>query len=405
MREAKKTLLGAFCAKCFETSEEAVLSPRAWRCVLSCKWLLSGCRILCSFFGGIFDPERSAARLAELDRLASASDFWDNAQAAAVLLRERSLLETRRDVFVALEREQEDALTLLEMGEEEKDAPTVAEAEQALAALDDRARRLALEAMLSGEADSNDCYLEVNAGAGGTEAQDWSAMLDRMYRRWAERRNFKLEILQESHGEEAGLKSVTLRIGGSFAYGWLRLESGVHRLVRISPFDSQSRRHTSFASVWVWPVLDDAIEVEIQDKDIRVDTYRASGAGGQHVNRTDSAIRITHLETGIVAQCQSDRSQHRNRATAFAMLRSRLFEHERRKRAEIAAATADAKSDISWGHQIRSYVLQPYRMVKDTRTGLESSQPDAVLDGSLDAFLEASLVREVEMGEAETKKG
>ena len=297
-----------------------------------------------------------------------------------------------------LESGLEDALTLLELAGEEGDEAAAAEAEGQIASLAARARRAALEAMLSGEADSCDCYLEVNAGAGGTEAQDWAAMLERMYLRWAEGRGFQPELLHESAGEEAGIKSATLRIKGAYAFGWLRPESGVHRLVRISPYDAAKRRHTSFASVWVWPVVDDSIAVEVQEKDLRIDTYRASGAGGQHVNRTDSAVRITHLPSGIVVQCQSDRSQHRNRATAFEMLRARLFEAELRRRQEAAQAESDAKSDISWGHQIRSYVLQPYRMVKDARTGLESSQPDAVLDGDLDAFLEAALAEGARKG-------
>ena len=293
-----------------------------------------------------------------------------------------------------LQTAREEAETLLELAESEKDEATRKEGEEALRQAEARARQLALQAMLSGEADSNDAYLEINAGAGGTEAQDWAGMLERMYLRWAEQRGFKAEILHESEGEEAGLKSATLRIEGAYAFGWLRPEAGVHRLVRISPFDAQKRRHTSFASVWVWPVVDDSVAIEIQDKDLRIDTYRASGAGGQHVNRTDSAIRITHLPSGIVVQCQSDRSQHRNRATAFAMLRSRLFEAEMRRRQEEAQAESASKSDISWGHQIRSYVLQPYRMVKDARTGLESAQVDDILDGDLDDFLEAALSQE-----------
>ena len=304
-----------------------------------------------------------------------------------------------------LESGLEDALTLLELAGEESDETAAAEAEGQIASLAARARRAALEAMLSGEADSCDCYLEVNAGAGGTEAQDWAAMLERMYLRWAEGRGFQPELLHESAGEEAGIKSATLRIKGAYAFGWLRPESGVHRLVRISPYDAAKRRHTSFASVWVWPVVDDSIAVEVQEKDLRIDTYRASGAGGQHVNRTDSAVRITHLPSGIVVQCQSDRSQHRNRATAFEMLRARLFEAELRRRQEAAQAESDAKSDISWGHQIRSYVLQPYRMVKDARTGLESSQPDAVLDGDLDAFLEAALAEGARKGTSSGSSG
>ena len=262
-------------------------------------------------------------------------------------------------------------------------------------------RRLQLESLLSGEADANDCFLEVHAGAGGTESQDWAEMLLRMYMRWAEAHGYKLEWIEESPGEEAGVKSATVRIIGQNAYGWLRTESGVHRLVRISPFDSQSRRHTSFASVWVYPVVDDSIHVDIQDKDLRIDTYRASGAGGQHVNRTDSAVRITHLPTNIVVQCQNDRSQHRNRAQAMTMLRARLYELELQKRRDAAEAEAAGKSDIGWGHQIRSYVLQPYQMVKDLRTDVEKGNAQGVLDGDIDAFLEAALAQGLDAGEGE----
>ena len=310
-------------------------------------------------------------------------------------MRERSLLEERLQGYQALESGLDDAVTLLELGEAEEDAESVSEAEEQLEKLKARAGKRVLESMLSGEADANDCYLEINAGAGGTEAQDWAQMLLRMYLRWAERRGFKTELLEESPGEEAGIKSSSLRISGHNAYGWLKTESGVHRLVRISPFDSQARRHTSFASVWVYPVVDDAIEVDIQDKDLRVDTYRASGAGGQHVNRTDSAVRITHLPTNIVVQCQSDRSQHRNRATAMGMLKARLYEHELQKREAEAQAEADSKSEIGWGHQIRSYVLQPYQMVKDLRTAVEKGNAQGVLDGDIDDFLEAALSQRI----------
>ena len=280
---------------------------------------------------------------------------------------------------------------MIELGESEDDGGVVAEAEAGLNALLETCRKLQLESLLSGEADSNDCYLEVHAGAGGTESQDWAEMLLRMYTRWCEAHSYEVEWLEESQGEEAGLKSATIKVSGENAYGWLKTESGVHRLVRISPFDSQARRHTSFASVWVYPVVDDTINIVIEDKDLRVDTFRASGAGGQHVNRTDSAIRITHNPTGIVVQCQNDRSQHRNRATAMAMLKARLYEFEMRKREEAANAIEASKSDIGWGHQIRSYVLQPYQMVKDLRTEVETSSTQAVLDGDIDLFLEASL--------------
>jgi peptide chain release factor 2 len=276
----------------------------------------------------------------------------------------------------------------------------VADAEVALVALKQTVAKLELEGLLSGEADANDCYLEVHAGAGGTESQDWAEMLLRMYARWADQHSYNVEWIEESPGEEAGIKSASLKILGANAYGWLKTESGVHRLVRISPFDSQSRRHTSFASAWVYPVIDDTIEIELLDKELRVDTYRASGAGGQHVNKTDSAIRITHLPTGIVVQCQNNRSQHRNRATAMAMLKARLYELELKNREEEAQSAAESKTEIGWGHQIRSYVMQPYQMVKDLRTGVETGNIQAVLGGDLDQFLEASLAARLKGGEA-----
>jgi peptide chain release factor 2 len=308
-------------------------------------------------------------------------------------MRERNRLESRLSRIDGLNRELAETIELIELGEAEEDAGVVCEAEAALAEMHRTAARAELEALLSGEADGNDCYLEVHAGAGGTEAQDWAEMLLRMYARWAERRRFKVEWIEESPGEEAGIKSATIRINGADAYGWLKSESGVHRLVRISPFDSSGRRHTSFASVGAYPVIDDSIDIEILDKDLRVDTYRASGAGGQHVNRTDSAVRITHMPTGVVVACQTDRSQHRNRAMAMAMLKARLYELELRKREEATKAQHDAKSDIGWGHQIRSYVLQPYQMIKDLRTGVETSDTQRVLDGELDEFMMASLAR------------
>jgi peptide chain release factor 2 len=310
-------------------------------------------------------------------------------------MRERTRLAAAIERQRHLEQEFADAQALAELAEEEGDAEAMAEAEAALGELRDRLGRLQLESLLSGEADPNDCFLEIHAGAGGTESQDWAEMLLRMYTRWAEAHGFKLEWIEESPGEEAGLKSVTVRVSGPNAYGWLKTESGVHRLVRISPFDSQARRHTSFASIWVYPVVDENIEVEINEKDLRIDTYRSSGAGGQHVNKTDSAVRLTHLPSGIVVACQNDRSQHRNRAQAFAMLRARLYELELQKRREAAEAQEAGKSDIGWGHQIRSYVLQPYQMVKDLRTGVEKGNAQGVLDGDIDAFLEASLAQGV----------
>jgi peptide chain release factor 2 len=315
-------------------------------------------------------------------------------------MRERNRLAGQIEAVKVLERQLEDALTLIELGEAEGDAATAAEGEAALSRAAEEAEKRQLETLLSGEADANDCYLEVHAGAGGTEAQDWAEMLQRMYVRWAEQHGYKVEWLEESPGEEAGLKSATIQVSGENAYGWLKTESGVHRLVRISPYDSQARRHTSFSSVWVYPVVDDTIEVEVLDKDLRVDTFRSSGAGGQHVNKTDSAIRITHIPTGIVVSCQADRSQHRNRATAMAMLKARLYEAELQKREAEAAKAEAAKTDIGWGHQIRSYVLQPYQMVKDLRTGVETSATQAVLDGDLDRFMAASLAARVGEGEA-----
>ncbi|MDJ0951263.1 MAG: peptide chain release factor 2 [Alphaproteobacteria bacterium] len=346
------------------------------------------------------DVDAARTRLDALNAQAEDPELWNDPEAAQKVMRERTRLEKSLAGFDELARELEDNLELLELAAAEDDAEMVAEAEAALTAIHARAAKQQLESLLSGEADPNDCFLEVHAGAGGTESQDWAEMLLRMYGRWAEARGYKLEWLEESPGEEAGIKSATVRVVGDNAYGWLKTESGVHRLVRISPFDAQSRRHTSFASVWIYPVIDESIEVEIEDKDLRVDTYRASGAGGQHVNKTDSAVRLTHLPTGIVVQCQNDRSQHRNRAAAMNMLRARLYEMELQKREEEAQATQEAKTDIGWGHQIRSYVLQPYQMVKDLRTNVEKGDAQGVLDGKIDEFLEAALAQRVGMGGA-----
>lgn len=310
-------------------------------------------------------------------------------------MRERQQLDDQMSSVTKVETDLNDAIELIELGEMEDDADVVAEAEAGLADMLEMIARKQVETLLSGEADSNDTYIEVHSGAGGTESQDWASMLMRMYTRWAERSKYKVEVLEMQDGEEAGIKSVTLLIKGQNAYGWGKTESGVHRLVRISPFDSQNRRHTSFASVWVYPVIDDSIEIEVSESDVRIDTYRASGAGGQHVNTTDSAVRITHIETGIVAQCQNGRSQHQNKATAWQMLRARLYEEELKRREEEASASTATKTDIGWGHQIRSYVLQPYQMVKDLRTGVESGNPQAVLDGDLDKYMEAALAQRV----------
>ena len=319
-------------------------------------------------------------------------------------MRQRTRLESGIARIDESETRLSDNLELVELGEAEGDTEIVSEAEAAIRTLHAETAKAELGTLLSGEADANDCYLEVHAGAGGTEAQDWAQILLRMYIRWGEQHGYKVEWLEESTGEEAGLKSATIRVLGGDAYGWLKTESGVHRLVRISPFDSSARRHTSFASVWIYPVIDEDIDVEILDKELRIDTYRASGAGGQHVNKTDSAVRMTHLPTGIVVQCQNDRSQHKNRAAAMSMLKARLYEVELQKREEEAQAERDAKSDIGWGHQIRSYVLQPYQMVKDLRTGVETSNTQAVLDGDLDDFMGAALAARVKGGGGDESK-
>jgi len=313
-------------------------------------------------------------------------------------MRQRQRLETAINAFSHLQTELSDNVEMIELGDAEDDEEIVEEAEAALRRLHKETHRRETEALLSGEADGNDTYLEINAGAGGTEAQDWADMLLRMYMRWADHHGYKVQVIESSSGEEAGIKSATLVIKGEDAFGWLKTESGVHRLVRISPFDSSARRHTSFASVWVYPVVDDNIEIEVAESDCRIDTYRASGAGGQHVNTTDSAVRITHIPSNIVVQCQSERSQHKNRATAWSMLRARLYEAELKKREEKAEAQNAQKSEIGWGHQIRSYVLQPYQMVKDLRTGVESTNPGAVLDGDLDDFISAALAQRVHGG-------
>jgi peptide chain release factor 2 len=308
-------------------------------------------------------------------------------------MQERTALEDQLTAIGRIEQELDDQLTMIELGEAEKDQKAITDAEEALKTLKAEVARRELEALLSGEADSNDSYLEVHAGAGGTESQDWANMLLRMYTRWAEQHGYKVEYLEETPGEEAGIKSATVEIKGRNAFGWLKSEDGVHRLVRISPFDSNARRHTSFASVNVYPVIDDRIIVDIKEADVRTDTMRASGAGGQHVNKTESAIRLTHIPTNIVVFCQNDRSQHRNRAQAWQMLRARIYEMELKKREAQAAAEQAAKTDIGWGHQIRSYVLQPYQMVKDLRTGVSTSATGDVLDGDLDQFMEAALAQ------------
>ena len=314
-------------------------------------------------------------------------------------MQERQRLEEMVTAIRSYDQTLEDSVELIAMGEEEDDQETIEEAEQAIRDLRGAIDKRSVEALLSGEADSNDTFVEIHSGAGGTESQDWASMLLRMYTRWAERRGFKVEVMEVQAGEEAGIKSATIQVKGHNAYGWMKTESGVHRLVRISPYDSNARRHTSFASAWVYPVIDDSIDIEVAESDCRIDTYRASGAGGQHVNTTDSAVRITHNPTGIVVQCQAERSQHKNRARAWDMLRARLYEEELKKREAEANATEAAKTEIGWGHQIRSYVLQPYQLVKDLRTGVESTSPSDVLDGDLDEFMEAALAHRVHGGE------
>jgi peptide chain release factor 2 len=310
-------------------------------------------------------------------------------------MRERQRLDASISSLRGLEQELNDASELLELAESEGDAAMIADAERSIESLHGRAEHLRLQSMLSGEADANDTYLEVHAGAGGTESQDWAEMLMRMYVRWAERKGYKLQLLEENAGEGAGIKSVTLLVKGENAYGWLKTEAGVHRLVRISPYDANARRHTSFASVTVFPVVDQTIEIDIPDKEVRIDVFRSSGAGGQHVNKTESAVRITHLPTGIAVSCQTERSQHQNRAVCWDMLRSRLYEIELEKKQAETAAHIGEKSDIGWGHQIRSYVLQPYQLVKDLRTGVESRSPHDVLDGDIDPFMAAALAQAI----------
>jgi peptide chain release factor 2 len=311
-------------------------------------------------------------------------------------MRERQSLEDAITAIKGLTQSLEDNIGLIELGEEEGDDEVVREAEASIRSMRGEVTARQVDTLLSGEADGNDTYLEVHSGAGGTESQDWASMLLRMYTRWAERRGMKVEILELHDGEEAGIKSATILIKGEKAYGWLKTESGVHRLVRISPYDSNARRHTSFASVWVYPVIDDSIDIDVSESDVRIDTYRASGAGGQHINTTDSAVRITHIETGIVVACQQERSQHKNKAKAWDMLRARLYEAELKKREDAANATEASKTEIGWGHQIRSYVLQPYQLVKDLRTGTESTSPQDVLDGGLDDFMQAALAHKIE---------
>ncbi|WP_375395444.1 peptide chain release factor 2 [uncultured Sphingomonas sp.] len=341
------------------------------------------------------DWDRALRRLDELNARVEDQALWSDPKAAQAVMRERRRLDEAIAATRAIESELGDNVELIEMAEAEGDTAMEADGVQALADLAARADRDKVKALLAGEADGNDTYVEVNAGAGGTESQDWAGMLSRMYSRWGERHGLKVELIDQHSGEQAGIKSATLLLKGENAYGYAKTESGVHRLVRISPYDSAARRHTSFASVWVYPVVDDNIEVEYNESDLRIDTYRASGAGGQHINTTDSAVRITHVPTGIVVQCQNQRSQHKNKAEAYNQLRARLYERELAIREAAANAENAGKTDIGWGHQIRSYVLQPYQMVKDLRTGVTSTSPSDVLDGDLDAFMAAALSQRV----------
>ena len=341
------------------------------------------------------DWDRALRRLDELNARVEDQALWNDPKAAQEVMRERRRLDEAITATRAIQSELDDTVELIEMAEAEGDTAMEAEGVEALAALAAKADHDKIQALLAGEADANDTYIEINSGAGGTESQDWAGMLQRMYTRWAERRGMKVELIDYHAGEQAGIKSATLLVKGENAYGYAKTESGVHRLVRISPYDSAARRHTSFSSVWVYPVIDDNIVVEYNESDLRIDTYRASGAGGQHINTTDSAVRITHIPTGIVAQCQNQRSQHKNKAEAYNQLRARLYERELAIREQAANAENATKTDIGWGHQIRSYVLQPYQLVKDLRTGVTSTAPGDVLDGALDPFMAAALSQRV----------
>ncbi|HEY0315391.1 MAG TPA: peptide chain release factor 2 [Sphingomonas sp.] len=345
------------------------------------------------------DWDRALRRLDELNARVEDPSLWNDPKQAQMVMQERRRLDESINAVKRIEKDRDGTIELIELAEMEGDTAIEDEAVASLAALAERSEIDKIKALLAGEADANNAFIEINAGAGGTESQDWAGMLQRMYTRWAERRGFKVELIDFHDGEQAGIKSATLLVKGENAFGWAKTESGVHRLVRISPYDSAARRHTSFSSVWVYPEVDDDIDIQIEDKDLRIDTYRASGAGGQHVNRTDSAVRIVHLPTNIVVQSQDDRSQHKNRETAFKRLRAKLYERELQIREAKANAENATKTDIGWGHQIRSYVLQPYQMVKDLRTGVTSTAPDEVLDGALDPFMAAALSQRVS-GEA-----
>ena len=341
--------------------------------------------------GGIFEKNKIKEKIQTFNKKIVQENFWKEKLSAQKILKEKKFLENIFDDFNSTVKELENLEQLLELAVKENDIVVTKDCEKKINLLLNQIKKTEVSCFLSEENDHLDTYLEIHAGAGGTESQDWAQMLRRMYSKWIEKKKSKFEIINEHRGDEAGIKSSTLKITGPYMYGWLKSESGVHRLVRISPFDSGARRHTSFASVWVYPVVDDSIKIDIQEKDIRVDTYRSSGAGGQHVNTTDSAVRITHLPTNIVVQCQNERSQHKNKETCFNMLKARLYKYEIQKKDEASENLAKSKTDIGWGHQIRSYVLQPYQLVKDLRNNLENTDPDSVLDGDIDEFLEAAL--------------
>ncbi len=344
-----------------------------------------------AILGGIFEKNKIADKIKTYNDKILEEKFWKDKQSAQKILKEKKFFETISDNFYYTITELENLEQLLQLASKENDLDVVKDCEKKIYLIFNQIKKTEVSCFLSGENDHLDTYIEIHAGAGGTESQDWAQMLRRMYFKWVEKKKCKYEIISEHRGDEAGIKSSILKISGAYMYGWLKFESGVHRLVRISPFDSGARRHTSFASVWVYPVIDDSIKIDIQEKDIRIDTYRSSGAGGQHVNTTDSAVRITHLPTNIVVQCQNERSQHKNKETCFNMLKARLYKYEIQKKEEKSENLAKTKTDIGWGHQIRSYVLQPYRLVKDLRNSLENTDPESVLDGDLDEFLEAAI--------------
>ena len=343
--------------------------------------------------GGIFEKNDIKVKIQTFDKKITENNFWKDKLSAQKILKEKKFLENIFNNFSFVVNELENLEELLELASKENDSIVIKDCERKINLLLNQIKKIEVECFLSGENDHLDTYLEIHAGAGGTESQDWAQILRRMYSKWIEKKNCKFEIINEHRGDEAGIKSSTLKITGSYMYGWLKSESGVHRLVRISPFDSGARRHTSFASVWVYPVVDESIKIDIKEKDIRVDTYRSSGAGGQHVNTTDSAVRITHLPTNIVVQCQNERSQHKNKETCFNMLKARLYRYEIQKKEEASENLTKSKTDIGWGHQIRSYVLQPYQLVKDLRNNLENTDPEGVLNGDIDRFLEAALYK------------